>query len=512
MRAADAGWLLSAIARGGVVELPAEKDELLEALRGRGLVRPAPDPGPERAQLAQLRAELERVAAERARAGADPALVGRERGLRSAIVEISERLAESEGATEVRRVWGAPYRGGAAPGGQRWQLTQRGRTLLSDLGPRSTRVGDAPLDAFAAQMQALRDTFAWRARRAGEIAARLGSREALGQAQNAVPVGLSAVRAEPDRIAQSFRVAFDNVRRASSGFTPEQDAAAAECLCLTVGDVAAAERVDVAMKLVRLRWELLTSHVQDQPEDALDAATMLLDLSREEYEARIATARELAVALRARERAITLTLALVALAGEERMPPHLPSALAELDQALAGDVASAEERMATAVLLAFGRGDPRAQIERWRTLRHYVARFSHDGMAVAAALLSWVALEPAEILDDLRLASAELSKQGLAGGGAETMTLAIKLLVSMAALAAGQEGDHEERLALAPVATPGLPRLGLSGAFATLPLPAMVTAFHRTVLDAAAEWERTFHPTHSSYVFGGSGYRRTGWG
>ncbi|MCZ7681296.1 MAG: hypothetical protein M5U28_21915 [Sandaracinaceae bacterium] len=144
MRAADAGWLLSAIARGGVVELPAGKDELLEALGSAGLVRTAPDPGPERAQLAQLRGELARIAAARAGGGADPALAGRERGLRSAIVEMSERLAESEGATEIRRVSGAPYRGGAALGGQRWQLTQRGRRLLSDLGPRSMRLGEAP--------------------------------------------------------------------------------------------------------------------------------------------------------------------------------------------------------------------------------------------------------------------------------------------------------------------------------------------------------------------------------
>ncbi len=512
MRAADAGWLLSAIARGGVVELPAGKDELLEALGSAGLVRAAPDPGPERAQLAQLRGELARIAAARAGGGADPALAGRERGLRSAIVEMSERLAESEGATEIRRVSGAPYRGGAPLGGQRCQLTQRGRRLLSDLGPRSMRLGDTPLDAFEAEMQALREAFAWRARRAAEIAGRLGSRDALGRAQSAVPVGLSAVRAEPDRIARAFAVAFDTIRRGASGFTPEQDAAAAECVCLAVSDVAAAERADVAMSFVRLRWELLTSHVPGNPEDALDAATLLLHLSREQAEARIAAARELATAVRAQGRFLTLTLALIALAGEDGVPPHLPAALAELDHALSGDVAGAEERMTTAVLLGFAGGDPRAQIERWRTLRHYVARFSGDGMAVAAALLSWLALEPAEILDDLRLASAELSKHGLSGGGAETMTLAVKLLVSIAALAAGREGDHEEGLALAPVAAPILSRLGLPGALATLPLSAAVTAFHRTVLDAAAEWERTFHPTHSGYVFGGSGRRRTGWG
>lgn len=72
-------------------------------------------------------------------------------------------------------------------------------------------------------------------------------------------------------------------------------------------------------------------------------------------------------------------------------------------------------------------------------------------------------------------------------------------------------GDYEERLALAPLSWPVLPRLGLAGALAALPLAATeVTAFHRTVLDAVAEWERQFRPTHSSDVYGGSG-RAGGW-
>ncbi len=513
MRTADAGWLLNAIARGGVIELPAEKDALLDALRDAGLARTAPDPGPERTHLGRLRAELERVSAERAKPGADPALIGRERGLRTAIVEISERLAESEGATEIRRLSGAPYRGGAAPG-HRWQLTQRGRTLLSDLGPRSMRVGDAPLATFEAEMRALRETFAWRVRRAAEIATRSKVRAHLGQARNSVPIGLSAVRGDPEQAARVFDGAYQMIRRASSGFTPEQDAAAAECLCLAVRDLAIADRRDVAMSMVSLRTTILTRHVPANPEDALDAASLLTQVPAEQHETRIGMARELALAMQARNKSITLSLALIALAHDTFLPPHLPVSLSELDDALARDVPSPAERMATAVLLSFVRGDARMQIERWRLLRQYLARFSSEGMTIAAALLSWVALEPAEILDDLRLASAELSKHGLAGGGAETMTLAIKLLVSMAALAAGSEGDAEERLAFGPVAAQGVPRLGIAGALSALPLAtAALTAFHRTVLDAAAEWERMFHPTHPSYVYGGGGGRRRhGWG
>ena len=138
MRAADAGWLMTAIAKGAGIELPAEKDALLDALRAGGLARTAPDPGVERAHLTTLRAELARIVEARS-ASADPALVGRERGLRTAIVELSERLAESEGSAEIRRLsLSGPYRGGAGPS-TRWQLTQRGRVLLSDLGPRRPR-------------------------------------------------------------------------------------------------------------------------------------------------------------------------------------------------------------------------------------------------------------------------------------------------------------------------------------------------------------------------------------
>ena len=513
MRAADAGWLLTAIARGGVLELPPERAALLEALAAAGFLRAAPEPGPERRVLGRLRAELDRVSEARASGAADAALTGKERGLRSAILEISERLAESEGATEVRRVAGGAYRGGSSSGG-RWQLTQRGRTLLGDLGPRMLRIGDAPLQDFDEQMRALRETIAWRARRAGEIASRLSSiRGALGNAKHSVPVGLSAVRGSIEDVARAFEGAFESIRRGSNGFAPEQDAAAAECLCLAVGDVRAAADPQVVMSMVALRSEIFIRHVPQSAEDALDSAALLTHVPRDEHDARVALARELATALQARGRSIPLSLALVALCGEPQLSPNLTRTLLELDVALTRDIPDASERMATAVLLAFARNDPHAQLEKWRTLRQYLARFSNEGMTVAAALLSWVALEPAEILDDLRLASAELSKNGITGGGAELMTLAIKLLVSMAALAAGTEGDREEKLALGPVATAGLPQLGLQGALATLPLAtAAITAFHRTVLDAATEWERTFHPTHSTYVFGGSGYRRSGWG
>ena len=511
MRAADFGWLMTAIAKGADIELPATKDALLDALRAGGLARTAPDPGVERSHLTTLRAELARVVEARA-ASADPALVGRERGLRTAIVELSERLAESEGSAEIRRLsLGSPYRGGAGPSA-RWQLTQRGRVLLADLGPRSMRIGDATIEAFEAEMRALRDAFAWRAKRAAEIGAQLPAREFLAGARDAVPVGLSAVRADPQQTARAFEATFAALRRTSSGFTPAEDALSAECLCLSVTDLAELAQPELAHRFHALRTELRTQQTQHN-EDAIDAAAILTMVPRAEHASRIAAARELAGELSRRSRRITLSLALTALAGDAGPPADRAHALAALDERLARDVSEPMERMAVTVLLACTRTDPAAQVERWRALRQYLARFAAEGMAIAAALLTWVALEPPEILDDLRLASAALSKHRMAGGGAETMTLAIKLLLSIAALAAGSEGDPEERLALAPSPVATLPHLGLAGALSALPIAsAAVSTFHRTVLDAAAEWEQMFHPTHSSWVYGGGTRRSHGWG
>lgn len=514
MRAAETGWLLGALARGGIVELSREQLAWLEALRARELVRHAADPGAERERLVQLRAELAHVSAARAAGGAGADLVGRERGLRTAIVELSERLAESEGAAEVRvRGEGGPYRDAGLDEVSRWQVTHRGRALLGDLGPRLVRAGGAELPAFEAEMAALRQAIRWRAQRAAEIAKRLDTTKlALGHALGSVAVGLAAVRDEPQAIASVFLSTWQALRQTSQDFTPQQDAAATECLLLAAARPAALTPSVSARWLHATRMEMRIRYANGQTEDALDAAVLLATMPAEAQAGRIQVAWALAEEMRRRGAPITISLALLASAGEAELPPHLAPTLAAAFGALGHEIADPAERLTVAVLLTVPRGDLASQLERWRTLRQYLSRFAPQGMGAAAALLSWLALEPAEILDDLRLASAEVQRHRLGHAGADTMTLAIKLLISMGVLASGREGDHEERLALAPVVAPRVPSVGLHNAVAALPLaPAALTAFHRTVLDAAAEWERQYHPTHSSFVYG-SGRRGSGWG
>lgn len=507
VRAVEAGFLLQAIARGGALELRPHQEAVLEWLREAGMVRAAADPSSEREQLAGTRAELAQIAEQRRQPRPRRDLPERERRLRTRALELSERLAEIEGACELTSSSsGGPYRGASGASRARWLVTQKGRALLSDLAPRLVRIGGGSIEDFTLEMEALRDAIAARAARAAQIrdVLRASDGPALGTSLCSVAVGLSAVREEPPRIARAFASAFHQLRASphAARFQPGQDACAAEALCLQARDLRDVESGGMLREMLSLRETALASHSQDHAEDALDAAVLLHALAPPVRASQIEVALALARESSARGYEISHSLTLLITAGDPELPPHLEPSLRAARGALEREVPTGEERLVIAALLTFVRGDLAAQLERWRVLREYLARFAPDGMGIAAALLSWIALEPSETLDDLRLAAAEIQAKRLADGGAETLSLAIKLLVSIAMLASGQEGDREEGLALAPSIAPRATQLGLHGAMSAVPLvTTILSAFHRPVLGAALE--RDYQSTHSSYVFGG---------
>src|SRR5688572_9097900 len=108
MRAADAGWLLQALARGGTLELSPEQLAMLEALGTAGLARTSEGTLADRERLAALKIELASIG-QFGLEGAD--VEARARSVRTEILELSERVGQTEGATEVRASGsGGPYR------------------------------------------------------------------------------------------------------------------------------------------------------------------------------------------------------------------------------------------------------------------------------------------------------------------------------------------------------------------------------------------------------------------
>lgn len=504
MLAIDAGTLLTALARGGEVELAPGQGPLLAELVAAGLVAPAPDTSEDERQLEEARRQL---------AAAGPGVPGapvraEEKALRARILELVERTSRSRGAALVRGATAGPYRA-AAGSTTPYVVGYQARALLSDLAPRLGRVGRMSLADFQAQMAVLRDVLSLRARRAHTLFAQLRSSPPEGTSEGALrsaAVGLSA-RSEPEReLASTWRLLAGHLRGAdlSDGtgkheWTPDQEAAAAEGAILATRDLSTLGPQS-AQEIHRQRLELRRAYCDGDAEDALDA-TMILSGAR----ANVAQAAQLASETRAFGVPLTLTAALVARASPW---PNVAALVAQLARRLSeqGEGGSDGERTSAAVLLSLSAHDAASALQRARDLRAYLGRFTPTGMLVPAALLSLLPTELAETLDLLRLASAELQKQKFGGGGGESMTLAIKLLLQTALLARGEEGDPEERAGFVRFDTLALAHLGAAGVASQVPLTlAALTAFHRPALDATLYYQEHYQPTHSAYVFSGRG-------
>lgn len=507
LRAADVASVLRRLAPNTDVELAGVEAAVLERLVTAGLVTRVADAAETRRALAEKKAQL-------AVPGLDPSTVG---ALRSAILGLSEALAMADGAARVQVASaGGPYRGSAAraPLGS-FSLTQAGRALLSNLGPRAARAPDLLLTDFQAQLDALDRVLAMRASRATAMSAHLTPK--LGatlpaHALRSATLGLASLPHAPDVLAEAFFVLFTGIRQAfaRTPSTPEQDASAAESLLLHLGDPRIAYDAATPSGLVAMRDDLALRFCPGRSEDALDATLLLAVAHPEAREMRLAQASAFARAMASREVPTPLSLALLATAAGPA--DRLVGPAAQAFDALRVGVADPVEAL-TAAVLAVTQGTHAldAQLARIAEIHGYLMRLAPTGTLVGAALLALLDGEPGGLLDDLRLASKQVQEQRLAPGGVEATTLGLKLLLHSALLARGSEGDPEESLALAVRALPEVAALrlgtqGLGTVSATLPLlTSSVVAFHRPMLDAAVLYAEHQRPMHSDYVFGGWG-------
>jgi hypothetical protein len=506
MLAIEAGTLLNQLARGGDVELAPEQERTLRALVAAGLLAEAPDTSSEERQLAEARAELTRIAAPPGRAPSDA-----EKALRARILDLAERAARAQGAARVHIAGAGAYRSGAGHAAA-FVLTHPARALLSDLAPRLARVGAMSLADFRRQMELVREVVGHRARRASALFAAIRASAPRGTSEGAVrsaAVGLSARNEAEREVASTWAMLAAALRRedASDGsggveWSADQEAAAAEGMILATTDLRTLGRASAAIAHQK-RLELLRSYSKGSAEDALDA-TMLLASGAD-----LARAAGVASECHGLGVPLPLSAALVASAAPEGIATRIASVHGRLQQYGEGETPA--ERTSASVLIALAPTDPLTAVQRARDLRAYLARFAPSGMLVPAALLALLPVETAEALDLLRTASTELQKHKLGGGGAESLTLATKLLLQTAMLARGDEGDPEEAATLVRFDALAASQLGLAGLVSQVPLTlTALTAFHRPVLDATLYYQQHHQPTHSPYVFGSG--RSSGWG
>ena len=505
MFATEAGSLLVRLSQGGEVSLHASEVLTLDALEQQGYVERTADTSHAESQLARLRAELIGPVAR----AASPA---REGQLRTEILALSEAVVRARGVAHVVRSEGGAYRGASTRVG--YVVTFAGRTLLGDLGPRLARVATLEVTQFQQHMSALRGSFAFKAKRAAELHQAIQAASTRGvhaSALRSVALGLSARREAVPTLAGAWRSTFEALQASRNAQSPivwnvDQEASAAEAIQLSRSTLLDASQVAPAFHALRVRAH--RDFCAGNAEDALDAAVHLVHQNPDHA---IQEASAFAVELGTLGVPMTLSVALaLRAAGQLQQGPTFAHFYRNLAQANEG--VDDRERHAAALALTLSRGAAESTLARALELRAYLSRFAATGMLTPACLLAVLPVEPAEALDLLRLASAELQKARFESGGPESLTLAVKFLLQMVILAAGQEGDAEEQLGLIRFDGLALEALGHAGLVSHIPLSlTTLTAFHRPALDAAIVYQRQYQPMHSSSIFG-SGHRSGGWG
>lgn len=499
MRSSIVASVLSKLTTGGRAEVTPEEAEAFPSLMREGLMGAAtvdPEAAP---RLARLRAEL--VAAR----GTD-----REAALREAILALSDVMAEASGGVEIIALGdGGAYRGAGQSVGT-YHLTQKGRALLSDLGPRAPRVGAMSLADFQVALDALKRQMGARTERARVIMTALGNVEPRGAARLAA-LGAAARREPTANVA--FYLSEAHKVTTSSELTPNERWSCAESAVLAVGQLEHAR--PIAQDLIKLRNSLFAQYAHGRSEDALDAAVMLLPWPEAERARAIERAAGLATYFRTATNA-GLPLANALVIERTRTIDELLSArLVSMYRELSAQGLSPDEAAVTSALLSLSEGDAGWLVARTGSLSSYLGRFSPTPLWGPAAALSLLQADVPEILDDVRLASAAVQRDLLASSGAEAIGLAIKLLLLVADLGHGQEGDAEEQLPMRPEISAAAHRLGLAGLTTSLPtLLVASAAFHRPLL-TAHDVALAAAPMHDSYVFGTSGWGSgwsSGWG
>lgn len=511
MRCIDAANLLSrleppsgepAVAELGVAERP-----LLDDVLERGWAVRIEAPEVDRGALGPVRAALAAARARRAAGESGPALDLEEGRLREQVLRLSEKLARWEGSVALGTSEGGPYRDAAGPDASlgRVALTVHGRALLADISPRLARVGNLPVEELEQDMRMLRAALAARAKRAAAILKLVSPAAPLVDEIHlrAAAVGLAMRRDPPEHVARAFGAMMKGVL--GSPLPDDKESVAAECAVVLAPRLDALDATAATSFVLRAYGHLCTGGAAS-PTDAANASLIALALPQSEHERVVGQARALLAAMpppfgpAARELAPAMHLVVAGLGTE----PALPARLAETEAAVRSLTGDDPQSFAAAALLLSARGaNLPATLERLSTLGRYLHRFSPTGLVVPAALLSLLDADPAEVLDDLRLAGAAIGEHKLALGGMENMSLAIKLLLQIGILATGAEGDPEEQLDLAPRALPALPAMGAVGLSVALPMAvAAVSTFHQATIHRMAVSDFTYHPAHSHYVYG----------
>jgi hypothetical protein len=408
------------------------------------------------------------------------ALEKEERALRTRFVNAAQKVTEKVSFSTIN---GVPY-----------IITYKGRDLLSTMNQRIDRIGGMDLKAFLSEISLATGYFDGRSEKAQRILKVLSPKFPKKDEIHLrlVAVGLSGHPGNVDDAIGLFETAYREI--SSEVFSMDSSAMIlAEIIALASrSPTDLRRRLNEALELIKVPWQ--GSFVS---EDQV-RATAIIMASGGQYRDKVERTRRISglhcpYSLSA--------AAVIACSDDEDAVTRFASILPEISL----DHTDTLGDPMAAALLASSSIAPATVLWRYWRAWNILQRFNGGSMKVPAAMVSILPYDVDEAMDNARLASASIIKYQLSLGGAENLSLGIKLLVHSSAMATVEGGPGAVGGAPVPAGGSGVPPvLAMTGVTvaAALIIGAGLLAFHEFSLHRLAVHDYTFHPVHTHFVYG----------
>lgn len=414
-----------------------------------------------------------------------------ERGLRTRFVGLVQ--------SSVEKVPRATLNGVAV------HLTYRGREIMTVLGQRMTRVGPMDLRDFLTELDSIGGYFDQRSAKARRILEILSPRYKQTDEIHVrlVSVGLSGRQSSPEESAELFTRAYKE-----NASTTYMDVATAmmlaEVITLRARDASEVDALSrQAADLILRPW--VEGLVQD---DQIRASAIILACGKD-----VNTMVQKTTEMSSNYTGGSFSAGAVLATAQDSAPANAPPGAgynpenpkaAVIDRFLQiysqihadyGDVTA--DTMSAALLAASGQPMP-AAIDRFGRAFSILDKFNGGSMRVPSAMITILPSEVDESMDNVRMASSSIMKNKLSLGGAENLSLGIKMLVHSAAMASGGGGPAGAVETVIPSVL-AITGVTVAAAFA---FGATLLAFHEFSLHKIAVQDYVWHPVHTHYVYG----------
>jgi hypothetical protein len=370
------------------------------------------------------------------------------------------------------------------------QITFHGRKVMQEIGSRLNRVGEMEYDLHEKQMNQLVKSFKRTSKNAKDILKELSP--ALSEVEEihlrSVAIGLSNLKIQPKKAVKTFKSFMKlNKKRMQKN---NRRMAAEVLTILSVQDKKRQDRWSSTKKMQNLeknlRWSRSSLH---EKTNAVERATTILFSAPEDKIPSIIKGMD-----DIERMMFNIYYPAMALLGLEISEGEEAAVVLERFNKFLEMIESREDKSTSnkdkhtaAALLTSSELPMDELIQRFKIADKLLGDLFLTRMDTASSLISIMAQDIAETVDNIRIASAEIMKAKMSLSGLENFSLGLKMVMHTSTL------ENRE-------IPPELLGLSILIPAAAVEIPFLV--FHEELVHRIAVRHHRFHPVHSHYVYG----------